>query len=161
MIVADAWLPAENALELCILGAGGRAWCAPLRLNPELNEAALEADLEDAAGAMHAAAAEVRREEKEMLNTDELDVTLTFEIERQAVKLGDLKRMKAGYVMRLAADPASPVTVLANGRPVARGRKKKSAGGIPYRMRPALSLFCVSAVSYDYLRKPNALIRLR
>lgn len=122
VIVADAWLPAENALELCILGAGGRAWCAPLRLNPELNEAALEADLEDAAGAMHAAAAEVRREEKEMLNTDELDVTLTFEIERQAVKLGDLKRMKAGYVMRLAADPASPVTVLANGRPVARGR---------------------------------------
>ena len=60
--------------------------------------------------------------ENEMKNTDQLEITLTFELDRKTVTLGDLKSIQAGYTFAMTNNSATPVTILANGKPVARGR---------------------------------------
>ena len=60
--------------------------------------------------------------ENEMKNTDQLEITLTFELDRKTVTVGDLKSIQAGYTFAMTNNSATPVTILANGKPVARGR---------------------------------------
>lgn len=60
-------------------------------------------------------------QERTMQNTDDLEVKLTFELDSRTITVGELKSLEPGYSFRLTKDPGSIVTVLANGRPVARG----------------------------------------
>jgi type III secretion protein Q len=60
--------------------------------------------------------------ENEMKNSDQLEITLTFELDRKTVTVGDLKSIQAGYTFAMTNNSATPVTILANGKPVARGR---------------------------------------
>ena len=85
---------------------------------------------------------EVSLEEKEesMAQSDELTVSLTFELESRTITLADLKRLAPGYAFRLGTDPSAPVTVRANGRAVARGRLVDLGGslGVELADKPAL-----------------------
>jgi type III secretion protein Q len=60
--------------------------------------------------------------ENAMTKTDELEITLTFELDRKTVTVGDLKSIQAGYTFPMTNTTQAPVTILANGKPVARGR---------------------------------------
>lgn len=60
-------------------------------------------------------------QERTMQNTDDLEVKLTFELDSRTITVSELKSLEPGYSFRLTKDPGSIVTVLANGRPVARG----------------------------------------
>ena len=57
-----------------------------------------------------------------MKNSDQLEITLTFELDRKTVTVGDLKSIQAGYTFAMTNNSSTPVTILANGKPVARGR---------------------------------------
>ena len=60
--------------------------------------------------------------EEPMVQSDELTINLTFELESRTMTVADLKHLSPGYTFRLAVDAAAPVTVRANGRAVAKGR---------------------------------------
>ena len=60
--------------------------------------------------------------ENAMNKTDELEITLTFELDRKTVTIGELKSIQAGYTFAMSNMSQTPVTILANGKPVARGR---------------------------------------
>ena len=57
-----------------------------------------------------------------MQRTDDIEVTLAFELERRTITVGELKSLEPGAVLRLTADPEAPVTIRANGAPIAKGR---------------------------------------
>ena len=52
----------------------------------------------------------------------ELELELTFEVGRTRMTVEDLRSIQAGYVFELDADVERPVSIHANGRPVAQGR---------------------------------------
>lgn len=62
--------------------------------------------------------------EPSMDNTElkDIDIRLTFELERRLITVGDLEALAPGYAFALESDPSSPVTIRANGKAVARGR---------------------------------------
>lgn len=60
--------------------------------------------------------------ENRMQDAKNIEVTLAFELEERPITLGELSQLKPGSVFTLAADPQSPVRILANGKPVAQGR---------------------------------------
>lgn len=60
--------------------------------------------------------------ENEMKNSDQLEITLTFELDRKTMTIGELKSIQPGYTFTMSDNSATPVTILANGKPVARGR---------------------------------------
>ena len=60
--------------------------------------------------------------EASMAELENLDVKLTFELEERTLSVADLKSLAPGYTFTLTSDADSPVTVRANGRPIARGR---------------------------------------
>lgn len=56
-----------------------------------------------------------------LANLDALDVQLTFELGQLNVTLAQLKQLKSGMCLDLQKDMEHPVTIRANGKPVARG----------------------------------------
>lgn len=52
----------------------------------------------------------------------EIDIRLSFELDRRLITVGELSALAPGYVFSLAADGKAPVTIRANGKAIARGR---------------------------------------
>lgn len=106
VVVPDVWTPASGEVRLVVRGPrstllAGRATIE--EQNITLGEAMAPA------------------QENTMQNTDDLEVKLTFELDNRILTVGELKSLEPGYTFRLTKDAGSIVTVLANGRPVARG----------------------------------------
>lgn len=108
VLLPEDWLPNRGALAAALASAERTMAVAACTWDKEKQEAAL--------------AEAWRLPEDNNMQTDELEVELSFELERRRITIAELKSLEPGYVFRLAADPASPVTVLANGKPIARGR---------------------------------------
>ncbi len=58
----------------------------------------------------------------EGVDTGELEVTLTFELERRLMTVRDVETLAPGYTFAFGGDALAPVTLYANGRPVGKGR---------------------------------------
>lgn len=107
VLLAEQWQPAAARATLQLLGPDG-----PL--------ARAEGDFQEHTLTLTAPLTGVT--ETTMQETDQLEVRLSFELDRRTVTLGELKTLEPGYVFRMNATADAPVTVLANGRPIARGR---------------------------------------
>ncbi|MBR3880806.1 MAG: type III secretion system cytoplasmic ring protein SctQ [Mailhella sp.] len=53
---------------------------------------------------------------------NDIDIRLSFELDRTTITLGELSSLAPGYVFPLACDAQTPVTIRANGKAIARGR---------------------------------------
>ncbi len=51
-----------------------------------------------------------------------LDIELTFDVGRIQVPVAQLRTLQSGYLFELETDLDTPVTILANGRPIGKGR---------------------------------------
>ena len=52
----------------------------------------------------------------------DIDIRLSFELDRRIITVGELEAITPGYTFSLNGDLASPVTIRANGKAIARGR---------------------------------------
>ena len=52
----------------------------------------------------------------------DIDIHLSFELDRRVITVGELEALTPGYTFSLNGDLASPVTIRANGKAIARGR---------------------------------------
>ncbi|WP_300746985.1 type III secretion system cytoplasmic ring protein SctQ [uncultured Bilophila sp.] len=59
---------------------------------------------------------------QDSLDVGELEVTLTFELERRRLTVRDVETLAPGYVFALGGDALSPVTLCANGKAIGTGR---------------------------------------
>ena len=73
-----------------------------------------------------------------MSTAEELPVKLTFELENRTITVGELKSLAPGYTFTLTADASAPVTVLANGKPVAKARLVDVNGAIGVQLTETL-----------------------
>lgn len=115
ILLPETWLPRESQVTLSIRSAGRTVLTAP-------------AQLDNCTVTLREAFAQCT--ETTMTNTDELEVKLTFEIENRLITAGELKSLEPGYTFQLTGEPTTLVTVLANGRPVARGRLVDIGGAV-------------------------------
>lgn len=53
---------------------------------------------------------------------NDIDIRLTFELERRVITAGELATLAPGYAFALSSDVQSPVTIRANGKAIASGR---------------------------------------
>lgn len=58
----------------------------------------------------------------EGVDTGELEVTLTFELERRLMTVRDVETLAPGYTFAFGGDALAPVTLYANGKAVGKGR---------------------------------------
>ena len=52
----------------------------------------------------------------------DIDIRLSFELDRRTITVGELEALAPGYTFALDCDASSPVTIRANGKAIARGR---------------------------------------
>ncbi len=115
VLLPDQWLPREESLIIRLLSAG----------------TALEAQASLAGRVATLLAPLAPMENPDTMSENEsINVRLTFQLEERTLTVADLQNLQPGYVFTLTADPAAPVTVLANGRPVAHGRLVDVNGAI-------------------------------
>lgn len=76
--------------------------------------------------------------ENAMPDTDALEVKLTFELENRTITVGEMKSLQPGYTFTLASDPGAPVTIVANGKPVAKGRLVDVNGSVGVQLTEKL-----------------------
>ncbi len=125
IVMPDVWLPAAGALRLILTPSGSPAGAM----------LAADAALNDHDVVMTTLPTPP---ENTMLDTDALDVKLTFELESRTMTIGDLKSLEPGYTFRLSGDAGAQVTVLANGRPVARGALVDAGGAVGVQLTECL-----------------------
>ena len=53
---------------------------------------------------------------------NDIDIRLSFELDRRSITVGELPQLAPGYVFKLNGDMQAPVTVRANGKTIAQGR---------------------------------------
>ena len=53
---------------------------------------------------------------------NDIDIRLSFELDRRSITVGELPQLAPGYVFKLNGDMQAPVTVRANGKAIAQGR---------------------------------------
>ena len=58
----------------------------------------------------------------EGVDTGELEVTLTFELERRLMTVRDVETLAPGYTFAFGGDALAPVTLYANGKSIGKGR---------------------------------------
>lgn len=124
VLLPPDWMPERSALRLDLYSDDRRIASADASLGGHVRNAE-DADAGDPASPSNAcmiASDFADVQEKTVMISDDLPVTVTFELENRTVTLGELKSLAPGYVFRLAVDPAAPVTIRANGRAVAKGR---------------------------------------
>lgn len=73
-----------------------------------------------------------------MNRTDELQVQLSFELDRRTITVGELKNLEPGYVFRLNKTPEEIVTVYANGCAIARARLVEVGGAVGVQLTQAI-----------------------
>ena len=123
VLLPDEWLPGSGSLRLLVLACGRPVFEAPCTLkNKSASLAAEPAPLS----------------ENVMPDTDALEVKLTFELENRTITVGEMKSLQPGYTFTLTSDPGSPVTILANGKPVAKGRLVDVNGSIGVQLTETL-----------------------
>lgn len=123
VLLPPGWLPAAGKAVLEL--RAGETTVAAAECGFKDNEITLAAEMS-------------RNKENRMENTDALEVKVTFELESRTMTVGDLKSLEPGYVFRLAGDAGSIVTVLANGRPVARGALVDAGGTVGVQLVEAI-----------------------
>ena len=106
ILLPETWLPAAGTACLLLRTAGATYAAA---CTHEGGRATLTQEL-------------IPIEETNMQDTDAVEVKLTFELEERTLTLAELKTIGTGHVFTLTSDRQAPVTVTANGRPVAKGR---------------------------------------
>lgn len=52
----------------------------------------------------------------------DIDIRLSFELDRRLITVGELETLAPGYTFSLPCDAQTPVTIRANGKAIARGR---------------------------------------
>ena len=107
VVVPDAWTASSGEVGLVVRGPRSTLLEGRAKLEEQNNITLGEAM--------------ALAQENSMQNTDDLEVKLTFELDNRILTVGELKSLEPGYTFRLTKDAGSIVTVLANGRPVARG----------------------------------------
>lgn len=123
IVCLEDWAPARGEI-LAVTESCGRRICES-RCRLEAGAATLDEPWRFAAaedGAARESKAAETTTENTMQTTDDIEVTLAFELERRTITVGELKSLEPGAVLRLTADPAAPVTIRANGAPIAKGR---------------------------------------
>lgn len=115
VLVVPSWLPSSKSLLLRAESMTGNSLQALCALSG--NEVKLK-EMFNLAG------------EGSMPATDDLTVNLSFELENRTMTIGELKSLEPGYVFTLTSNPMSPVTIRANGKPVAQGRLVDLNGAI-------------------------------
>ena len=100
--------PARSRAFACSVAEGGATILSVL--NPE--EGPLPDETNTAAGAAPS----------EGVDTGELEVTLTFELERRLMTVRDVETLAPGYTFAFGGDALAPVTLHANGKAVGKGR---------------------------------------
>lgn len=58
----------------------------------------------------------------EPLDLDNMEITVTFELERRLMSIAEIAALTPGYTFPLAVDPAAPVTLRAGGQAIGTGR---------------------------------------
>ncbi|WP_273523478.1 type III secretion system cytoplasmic ring protein SctQ [Mailhella massiliensis] len=108
VLLPEAWTAPET-LTLRILYGAGRT-CSAL-CTAEGGNATLTSPLsEEAEPSMDSS-----------LQND-IDIRLSFELDRRLITVGELEALTPGYTFSLNSDMQSPVTIRANGKAIARGR---------------------------------------
>ena len=107
VLLPDEWLPGQGKIAVTIFCADSLFASADCTLSDKT--VTLERE-------------PTTPKENTMPDTEQMNVRLTFELEERTIAAGDIKSLTAGYTFTLTADPAAPVTIRANGKPVARGR---------------------------------------
>jgi type III secretion protein Q len=64
----------------------------------------------------------------------DLEIQLTFELDRQTVELEQLRTIAPGYVFPLGRSPNDPVDIVANGRRIGRGEIVRVGDGLGVRL---------------------------
>jgi type III secretion protein Q len=62
------------------------------------------------------------------IRTDDLEVAVSFELERKVMTVSELEALAPGRSFPLGTDPLSPVTLTVNGRALASGRLVELGG---------------------------------
>ena len=107
VILVEDWKPAQNQAQLSFYCGNHRIMGAPCRLengNAVLTEA--PHFLSDSA----------------MESTKATDIVLSFDLEKRTIPVKDLESLTPGYTFALSSETRAPVTIRANGKPIALGR---------------------------------------
>ena len=108
VLIPEVWHAAEGRLMLRLCRGHAPALSAPCSFadGRAVLEAPLAPEAEPVMDSEH----------------NDIDIRLSFELDRTTITLGDLSRLAPGYVFTLGCDAQTPVTVRANGKAIARGR---------------------------------------
>ena len=103
------------------------AWTAPetltLRLN--LGEGKILSALCTVADGMATLSSPLSEEADPAMDSslqNDIDIRLSFELDRRLITVGELEALTPGYAFSLNCDMQAPVTIRANGKAIARGR---------------------------------------
>lgn len=111
---------------LCDVADSAAVLRTPLALHPKPEETTMSETLsETAAGTAPETTTEAPSETTApgpAFRADDLELTLSFELERRSVAVRDLTALAPGYTFALAADPDAPVTLRAGGKVLGSGR---------------------------------------
>ena len=107
VILVNDWKPEQNQAQLCFYCENHRMMGAPCKLENG-NAVLLEAPqfLSDSA----------------MESTKATDIVLSFDLEKRTIAVKDLESLAPGYTFSLSSQTRAPVTIRANGKPIALGR---------------------------------------
>lgn len=109
VLIPQVWHPAEGRLALRLCRGHAPALSAPCSFadGKAVLEGPLSPDVEPV---------------MDSNEHNDIDIRLSFELDRTTITLGELSTLAPGYVFTLGSDAQSPVTVRANGKAIARGR---------------------------------------
>ncbi len=107
VLLVEDWKPSQNQAQLSFYCGNHRMMGAPCRLENG-NAVLIEAPhfLSDSA----------------MESTKATDIILSFDLEKRTIPVKDLESLTPGYTFALSSETRSPVTIRANGKPIALGR---------------------------------------
>jgi len=108
VLIPDAWYLSENRTLLRLCRGGTPPLTAPCSFadGNAVLESPLSSEVEPDMASEH----------------DDIDIRLSFELDRTTITLGELSSLAPGYVFPLGCDAQTPVTIRANGKSIARGR---------------------------------------
>ncbi len=107
VILVENWKPQQNQAELSFYCGNHTIMSAPCSL--ENGKAVLQE-------APHFLT------DSPMETTKATDIVLSFDLEKRTIPAKDLESLTAGYTFALSSQTRSPVTIRANGKPIALGR---------------------------------------
>ena len=107
IVLVNEWLPANGRAELGVYLRNRKLLAAPCSL-AEQTVQVLESP--------HFISDTAMDEKKS------IEVLLTFDLEERTIQMSDLESLSEGYTFSLSSPANAPVTIRANGKPIATGR---------------------------------------